>query len=144
MHGRTCHLPCAVQGHCLTSGVVYEARVKELPSGKTETYTGVTERSFKDRLYEHRTNANSEKGRTKTALSSHIWALKDRNVNYELTWKLKCRGPEYNPLTKKCRICLKEKYFIMHRRDGSTLNKRSEVYNTCRHRRGKLLVNVKT
>ena len=59
----------------------------------------------------------------------------------ELPWYLYL---SYNPLSKKCRICLKEKYFIMHRRDGSTLNKRSEVYNTCRHRRGKLLVNVKT
>ena len=104
----------------------------------------MTERPFKDPLYEHRTNANCESGRTKTALSSHIWALKDRNIRHEVTWKLKYRGPEYNPLTKKCRICLIEKYYIMHRRDGSTLNKRNEVFNSCRHKRGKLLENVKT
>ena len=81
---------CPVQGKCQTSGVVYEACVKELPSGKTETYTGVTERTVKKRLYEHWTNANCETGRTKTALSSHIWALKDRNTRLEVTWKLKC------------------------------------------------------
>ena len=55
---------------------------------------------------------------------------------------MKYRGPEYNPLTKKCRICPKEKH--MYHREGSSLNRRNEVFNTCRHRRGKLLENVKT
>ena len=55
---------CPLQGQCLTGGVSYEASVKELPSGKTDTYTVVTEISFKDRLYEHRPDANSEEGRT--------------------------------------------------------------------------------
>ena len=123
---------------------MYEARVTQLPSGKSETYTGVTARTFKDRFYEHTTNANSEKGRATTALSSHIWALKDQNINYKVTWRLKYRGPDYNPLTRKCRICLKEKYYIMHDRGGSSLNRRSEVYNSCAHKRGKLLDKVKT
>jgi hypothetical protein len=32
--------------------VVYEATVKQIPSGKTETYTKVTARTLKQRLYE--------------------------------------------------------------------------------------------
>ena len=95
-------------------------------------------------MYEHRADARKEEGRVKTALSAHIWGLKDRNIDYEVKWRLKYRGTDFNPLTKKCRICLKEKYFIMYHRDGSSLNKRSEVFNTCRHRRSKLLENVKT
>ena len=78
---------CPVQGQCKASGVVYQATVTELPSGKKETYTGVTGRAFKDRLYEHWTDAN-------TALSTHIWSLKDKNSDYEVTWKLKYRGEE--------------------------------------------------
>ena len=135
---------CPVEGKCQTTGVVYQASVKEIPTGNIETYTGATARRFKDRLYEHRADMNSEEGRTKTALSAHIWSLKDRNIQYEVSWKLRYRGPDYNPITKKCRICLREKHFIMYDRGGSTLNKRSEVYNTCRHKRGKLLENVKT
>ena len=134
---------CPVQGQCQATGVVYEATVTELGSGSKETYTGVTARPFKDRLYEHRTDANSQKGRAKTALSTHIWALKDRNVGFDISWRLKYRGPDYNPLTKKCRICLMEKFYIMHDRGGSTLNKRSEVFHSCTHKRGKLLENVK-
>ena len=74
----------------------------------------------------------------------HIWGLNDRNVPYELKWRIKYRGPDFNPLTKKCKICLKEKHFIMYHRDGSTLNRRNEIFNTCRHRKRKLLENLKT
>ena len=82
--------------------------------------------------------------RIKTKLSSHVWELKDRGINYDIKWKLLERAPTFNPVTKKCRLCLKEKYFIMYRKENSTLNKRSEVFNTCRHRTQSLLTNVKT
>ena len=52
--------------------------MKEISTGKVETYTGATSRRFKDRLYEHRTDMNNEEGKTKTALSAHIWSLKDK------------------------------------------------------------------
>ena len=121
-----------------------EASVKEIPSGHTETYTGVTARPFKKRYYEHRGDTKKEEGRTKTALSAHIWGLNDKNIKHKVGWKIKYRGPDFNPLTKKCRICLKEKHYIMYHRDGSTLNRRNEIVNTCRHRTGKLLENLKT
>ena len=47
---------CPVGGKCLTDCVVYEAGVAETVSGKVEFYTGVTSRTFKARLYEHRTD----------------------------------------------------------------------------------------
>ena len=135
---------CPVDGNCQATGVVYQASVTELGSGQVETYTGTTARRFKDRLYEHNTNMNNETGRTETALSAHIWSLKDQGKQYEVKWKIRCRGSDYNPRTKKCRICLREKHFIMYDRSGCSLNKRSEVFNTCRHKRTKLLENVKT
>ena len=78
-----------------------------------EIYTGVTGRAFKDRLYEHRIDAN-------TALSTHIWSLKYKNSGYKVTWKLKYKGADHNPLTKKCRIYLREKYSIMYDRGKGT------------------------
>ena len=38
-----------------------------------------------------------------------------------------------------CRLCLKEKFFIMFAPATASLNKRNEVYNSCRHRASKLL-----
>jgi hypothetical protein len=74
----------------------------------------VTARTFEQRLYEHRADTRKESSRIKTCLSSHIWDLKDQNIQYEVTWKLKERGTAFNPTTKKCRICLKEKFHIMY------------------------------
>ena len=48
-----------VDGKSRTESVVYRATVRETVSGKTETYTGLTGREFKERWYEHRTDMNN-------------------------------------------------------------------------------------
>ena len=73
--------------------------------------------------------------RTSSKLAGHIWSLKDRGVHdFEVTW-------EIFSVTIKCMLCLKEKHFIMYGEGTSSLNKRSEIFNTCRHRIKGLLVN---
>ena len=59
---------CPVQGACKQEGVVYEACVRERNSGKTETYTGLTGRSFKQRWKEHQRDFDNpdKKERDKT------------------------------------------------------------------------------
>ena len=47
---------CPIQGECEKTGVVYQASVVENQSGKTETYTGLTGRKFKQRWKEHNTD----------------------------------------------------------------------------------------
>ena len=42
---------CPVDGKCQTKGVIYQATV--IDTGSSKTYTGLTSRRFKDRLYEH-------------------------------------------------------------------------------------------
>ena len=137
-------LNCPVGGRCLTSNVVYEATVTETISGTKETYTGVTGRPFKKRLYEYKTDMKKVKNRTKSCLSAHVWSLKDEGTDFNVSWKLKDRATPYNPTTKKCRICLKEKYHILYKADGASLNKKSEIFNSCRHRKTKLLLYVKS
>ena len=95
--GRMCNCQggtqnCPVGGKCLTSCVVYEATVTQKTTGQKETYTGVTNRKFKDRLYEHRTDRNSIKNRDNTSLSAHIWDLKDSGIDFNVTWRIKDRG----------------------------------------------------
>ena len=119
------------------------ASVKETQSGIINTYTGLTGRAFKDRWKEHQNDFEKPKNRTQTMLSSHIWDLKDKGVDFTISWKILDRGPTFNPVSKKCILCLKEKYFIMYHAENSTLNKRNEVFNTFRHRRQSLLEKVK-
>ena len=77
-----------------------------------------------------------------TTLSSYIWDLKDKNKRYNIKWTAIDRAPRFNPITKKCRLCLKEKYYIIFQPDGAQLNERSELFSTCRHRRKDLLANI--
>ena len=99
-------------GKCLTDNVIYEATVTETKTGSKVTYTGVINRQFKKRFYEHNTDMRKVKNRTKSCLSAHIWNLKDNGEIFTVSWKLKDRASSYNPTTKKSRICLKEKYHI--------------------------------
>ena len=49
---------CPMDAQCLTSAVVYNATVTA-SDGDVRTYTESTDRKFKDRLYEHRSDANN-------------------------------------------------------------------------------------
>ena len=72
-------------------------------------------------------------------LSAHVWELKDKGHTYTITWQILARASSYNPSSGMCRLCLKEKFFIMFAPATASLNKRNEVYNSCRHRASKLL-----
>ena len=127
-------LECPVNGQCLNQNVIYRAAVTTTHDNNSEFYTGLTSRTFKRRLYEHRTDSNNAARRTKTALSGHVWDLKDSSRTYNTTWNIMDRAPPYNPITRKCRLCLKEKFYIMYTPHNATLNKRDEIWTPCRNR----------
>ena len=54
--------------------------------GTTNTYTGLTGSTFKDRYDKHSSSFRNEEH--STTLSSHIWKLKDNNLKFELSWKI--------------------------------------------------------
>ena len=78
----------------------------------------------------------------KTRLSTHINKLKQENKNYQLKWEILDRAPTHNPVSRKCRLCLKEIYYIIFRPDSASLNSRNKLFNTCRHRTQQLLINA--
>ena len=133
---------CPLEGACLTEGVIYEAKVTRLDNNTSEFYTGVTVNTFKQRYYGHSYDFRHRSQRTSLCPSSHISDLKDAGVNYNLFWKIIARSRGFNPTTRFCQACLKEKYYIMFRPEGETHNNRSKFYNTCRHRKKLLLENT--
>ena len=132
---------CPVRGVCQTTGVVYQATVTREDNGEEETYTGLTSRSFKDRYYEHTQDINSET-RKGTTLSNYIWKLKKNNIKHSLSWKILARRKDFNPATRRCNLCIREKYCIIFQPEGASLNSRSELFATCRHRKKLLLENT--
>ena len=135
---------CPLGGGCEIKEVVYCAQVTRLDNNTTEFYTGLTGGSFKKRYNQHHSDFRNQSKEHKTCLSKHVWKHKRENVPFRVDWKILSRGKVFNPVTKKCQLCLKEKFLIMFSPETATLNARTEMYNTCRHRLTKLLKNSKT
>ena len=132
---------CPMRGECKPDKIIYKATVTREDTGQAETYTGLTAGSFKQRWRTHDSSFNN-KHLSNTELSKHIWKLKDKNVPHKIHWEKIGRAQGFNPTSSICRLCLLEKYFIMFRKDGATLNKNSEFYTPCMHRKTKIISNV--
>ena len=121
--------------------MIYRATLTD-ENQNVNTYTGLSANTFKKRYDGHKFSFKN-RGENSTTLSTHIWDLTDRNKNFELKWELIDRASEFNPTNRKCRLCNKEKYYIIFQPDGATLNARSELFSTCRHRKRLLLSKIK-
>ena len=89
----------------------------------------------------HTNSFRNPKHKNRTALTKYIWKLKDSKIDFAVSWKIikKCRG--YSSHTKKCNLCLHEKYLIICHPKLSSLNSRNELVSSCRYRRKHLLSN---
>ena len=79
--------------------------------------------------------------RNSTELSKHIWTLKDSKIDHFFSWRILSSSSPYNSASKRCNLCLKEKFLIICRHKLSTPNKRNELVSSCRHRNKGLLRN---
>ena len=90
--------------------------------------------NFKERYRNHQTSFKHRSKRNETELSKYIWDLKDRQKSFHVNWRILRSCQPYSNVSKKCNLCLQEKYFIIFRKDLSSLNKRNELASSCRHR----------
>ena len=81
----------------------------------SETYIGLTENAFKTRSRNHTASFRHTKHRNSTELSKHVWSLKDNNIDYSISWRIISSSSSYNSSSKRCNLCLKEKFLIICR-----------------------------
>ena len=134
---------CPLDGKCLTTGVIYQATITRQDTVKKETYIGLTEGPFKTRYNCHTSTFRNVKQRNATSLSHFIWTLKDKQIMYSIKWRIMARSRGYSTSSKRCNLCLSEKYFIIMKPLMASLNNRNELASGCRHRRKHLLCNFK-
>ena len=130
---------CPLNGKCRAKSIVYQATVTRSNDNTKETYVGLCETEFKDRLGNHNTSFKYEANKTKTELSKHIWNLKNQNIEYNVKWRILGHARAYSNKTKRCNLCLLEKYYIIYKPEICSLNKRNELASTCRHSMSYLL-----
>ena len=126
--------PCPLDGNCrIERSCIYSCKVTRQDTQQTETYTGQAGNTFKDRYYGHNRSLSS-KANKQTTLSNYVWELRDNNTPYQLKWTILDKAKKFNPITNKCRLCLKEMFYICYKPETASLNSRSEIYGWCKHR----------
>ena len=128
----------------MITNVVYQAEVVETKvdgQEEVEKYVGCTT-DFKTRWRHHIKSFNNATYKHETVLSSHIWECKARSSEYKVSWKILDRGQPFNPVTKTCKLCVREQFYILRKPHQASLNLRQEIGTTCPHIRMSLLRNV--
>ena len=111
---------------------MYQAEVKT-DDDQTKHYIGMTEHLFKTRHNVHKQSLRNQKYQHSTALSKHIWELKNRGKSYEINWSIVKRAKPYKAGVISCSLCTQEKLCIINADKETLLNKRSELISKCRH-----------
>ena len=134
---------CPLEGNCLDKNVIYRCNLKTDISDDGVNYIGLTENTFKDRLYKHRNSFKYESKANSTELSKHVWQLKNSgNTNPILNWSIVDHSSAYRNGSKMCNLCLTEKYHVINS-PLNLINKRSELISKCRHENKFYLTNYK-
>ena len=130
-----CRVPdrCPLNGHCLTSKVVYKATVETDGNRVPKFYIGSTETPFKPRYTKHLMSFRHEKYGNRTELSKYMWSPKREGKIFRVNWDILRKAPVYSNLSKRCDLCLTEKFMIISADKSTLLNKRSELISKCRH-----------
>ena len=128
---------------CLQKEIVYHAEVNAAADGEAKYYTGLTEPDFKKRFGNHKKSFEHLRYSHETTLTSYVWEKKNVGIDCNIKWKVLKKARAYNSKSAKCYVCLEEKVEILknHKKDDH-LNKRSELFSLCRHRKKWLLGNV--
>ena len=79
---------CPMQNKCLTDSIVYQAAVTTNDGERKQTYVGLTETTLKTRFNNHKACFTNPTKRNPTELSKHIWDLKNKNIRFDINWKV--------------------------------------------------------
>ena len=133
---------CPLNGNCLVKEVIYKCNVKKVDNEAGKHYIGLTANSFKQRWYSHKHTFRNEDKKKSTELSNHVWDLQLMDISPQLNWEIIDHARPYINGSKRCNLCLTEKFHIMTS-ELDLINKRSELVSKCRHVNKYLLKNFK-
>ena len=121
---------CPLDHKCLTENVIYEAKIRS--KNEEKRYIGSMGGIFKSRWYNHMSDIRNSNN-TGTELSKYVWKLKEKNVEFDIDWKIlhKIGG---NKIAKDiCNTCNLEKYEIAMANKRTLLNKRNDLFSNYPH-----------
>ena len=75
---------CPLDNNCLSSNIIYKAKITTDNDKTGKNYIGLTEGTFKQRFTQHKLSFNNRKYASSTELSKYIWRLKDNDEEYNI------------------------------------------------------------
>ena len=124
---------CPMPGRCNQNGAVYEATVRT-DDGRVESYVGLA-KNFKKRYSKHKATLEKRNPEGQTTLSKYVWRKRDEGLNPRVSWDyLETNVPDFNPVTEICKLCTREKFQILLNPAVATLNLKTEIFSSCRHK----------
>ena len=116
-----------------------EQKLQQKEQGKCNTTTN----NFKLRYAIHKKSFLEVARRNDSGLAEQVWAWKETGLSPSIKFSVVCKQSEYNPLAKKCSLCIREKLHIMKAlQDPNNLNHKKELMGHCLHRGKSLLSNI--
>ena len=135
---------CPLNGKCREKNVIYKC-VASVQNKPDKVYIGLTEGEWKKRHSGHKTTFKYKKNAKNTALSNYVWETREKEkTDPILKWSILKSVPAYSNISKRCLLCLQEKFEILsYEKTEELLNKKSELISKCRHQNKFILGNIK-
>ena len=73
----------------------------------------------------------------------YVWNLHDAKKPFQIKWKILKKCKPYSNISKKCSLCLNEKFIIICKKELCSLNRRNELASSCPHRNRYVLRNFR-
>ena len=121
---------CPLNGKCQQSDVVYQCHIQSSIDDAGKYYIGLTGNTFKSRWNTHKFTLNHEESTNHTQLSNHYWDLKRNEVEPILSWEIIDHASSYRNGSKRCNLCLTEKFNIITSK-RELVNTKSELISKC-------------
>ena len=96
-------------------------------------YAGVSAPPWKKRFGNRKLSFNKRQYEENSTLAKEVWHIKDKGGEYHIDWRVIGHAAAYNPVSKRCNLCLLEKLYIAENTGESLINKRNELISKCRH-----------
>ena len=129
---------CPLDNKCLTTSIVYEAKVCNKTNNECKRYLGASETPFKERFRSHTRDFKHKKYEKLTGLSKYIWTTKSDGLIPIVKWSI-VKRVNSKTAANYCKLYLIEKFSIIQSLDDKNL-----LNETCRHQNKLLLLsNVK-
>jgi hypothetical protein len=99
-----------------------------------KSYVGLA-KICKRRFPKHKSTLANRNADGQTTLSKYVHRKRDEGLNPKVSWKyLETNVPDFNPVYETCKLCTREKFQILLNPAVATLNLKTEIFSSCRHR----------